>query len=158
VDKSSLKQQLSTKSMDHLGVPAGLAKKYRIVERIDELIPLAKDDRTRSTHGQRVVAMLLNSLGFCNSPLYMSEAFFRDKPVEILIGKGLKAEYFNDDALGRTLDERHQYGTTTLFCTIAFDWVKVLNLLGPTLHLDTTSLALYGQYDPDEWENAPKPM
>jgi transposase len=158
VDNKTLKQKLSTKRLDHLGLPAGLCKRYRIAERIDELIPLAKDDRTKSTHGQRLVAMILNSQGFCKSPLYMTETFYRDKPVDLLIGKGLKAKHFNDDALGRTLDALHQYGTTKLFCRIAFDLAKVLNLLGSNLNLDTTSLALYGQYDSDEWEGAPKPM
>jgi transposase len=118
---------------------------------------LSKDDRTKSTHGQRVVAMILNGLGFCKSPLYMTERFYLDKPVELLIGKGLKAKHFNDDALGRTLDALHKFGTTKLFCHIAFDLTKILNLLGTKLNLDTTSLALYGQYDSDEWDNAPKP-
>lgn len=157
MNRNLLKQQLTTKRLDHLGLPAGLCKKYRIAERIDELIPLSKDDRTKSTHGQRVVAMLLNGLGFCKSPLYMTEKFYHDKPVELLIGKGLKAEHFNDDALGRTLDALYEFGTTKLFCHIAFDLAKVLNLLGTKLNLDTTSLALYGQYDTDEGEEGPKP-
>lgn len=158
VDKNTLKQQLTTKRLDHLGLPAGLCKRYRIAERIDELIPLADDDRTKSTHGQRVVAMILNGLGFCKSPLYMTETFYRDKPVERLIGEGLKAKHFNDDALGRTLDALYKYGTTKLFCHIAFDLAKVLNLLGTKVNLDTTSLALYGQYDGYNQEDAAKPM
>ena len=158
MDKNALKKQLTTKRLDHLGLPAGLCKKYRIAERIDELIPLADDDRTKSTHGQRIVAMILNSQGFSKSPLYMTETFYRDKPVELLIGKGLKAKHFNDDALGRTLDALHKYGTTKLFCSIAFDLAKVLNLLGSKLNLDTTSLALYGQYDTYDMEDAAKPM
>jgi transposase len=157
VDKKSL-NQLSTKSIDHLGVVAGLLQRYSIAERIDELVPIANDDRTISTHGQRVVAMILNGLGFCNSPLYMTPEFFKNKPVDILIGKGLEADHFNDDALGRCMDSIHRIGTTHIFCQIAFSLVQELKLLGPNLHLDTTSLALFGQYDSDEWENAPKPM
>lgn len=30
--------------------------------------------------------------------------FFQDKPCEHLIGKGVKAEYLNDDKLGRVMD------------------------------------------------------
>jgi hypothetical protein len=101
VDKNLLKQQLTTKRLDHLGLAAGLCKRYRIAERIDELIPLTDDDRTKSTHGQRIVAMILNSQGFCKSPLYMTETFYLDKPVDLLIGEGLTAAHFNDDALGR---------------------------------------------------------
>jgi transposase len=157
VNKESI-NQLSTKSIDHLGVVAGLLKRYRIAERIDELVPLANDDRTVSTHGQRVVAMILNGLGFCNSPLYMTSEFFRNKPVDVLIGKGLKAEHFNDDALGRCMDDIHKIGTTRVFCQIAFSLVQELKLLGPTLHLDSTSLALFGEYDSDDRQDAPKPM
>ena len=157
MDESIIEQQLATKRLDHLGLIAGFIKQLRIAERVDELIPLAKDDRTKSTHGQRVVAMIINGLGFCTSGLYLSEQFFIDTPVDILIGENLKASHFNDDALGRTLDALFKFGTTKLFCQIAFDLVKMLNLLGPSLHLDTTSLALFGEYDVDECENAPKP-
>ncbi|NQY64844.1 MAG: DUF4277 domain-containing protein [Alteromonadaceae bacterium] len=44
MDESIIKQQLSMKRMDHLGILAGLLKQLRIAERVDELIPLAKDD------------------------------------------------------------------------------------------------------------------
>jgi hypothetical protein len=44
-----------------------LCNKYRIAERIDKLIPLADDDRTKSAHGQRIVAMILNGLSFCKN-------------------------------------------------------------------------------------------
>ncbi|NQY64845.1 MAG: IS1634 family transposase [Alteromonadaceae bacterium] len=101
--------------------------------------------------------MIINGLGFCTNPLYLSEQFFLDTPVDILIGENLTPAHFNDDALGRTLDALHQFGTTKLFCRIAFDLVKGLNLLGPTLHIDTTSLALFGEYDVDECDNTPKP-
>lgn len=157
MDEDTIIKQLTTKRLDHLGLIAGFLKQLRIAERIDEFIPLAQDDRTKSTHGQRVVAMIINGLGFCTSPLYMSEQFFLDTPVDILIGENLKAEHFNDDALGRTLDALSQFGTTKLFCRIAFDLVKVLNLFGSTLHLDTTSIALFGIYDVDECDNAPIP-
>ena len=49
--------------------------------------------------------MVLNALGFVDKPLYLFPEFMETKPVEILIGQGLKAEYFNDDTLGRTLDK-----------------------------------------------------
>lgn len=91
------------KRMDHLGILAGLLKRLRIAERVAELIPLTKDDRTKSTHGQHVVAMIINGLGFCTSPLYLSEHFFLDVPVDILIGENLTSAHFNDDALGMVL-------------------------------------------------------
>lgn len=142
--------------MDHLGLVAALLKRYQIAQRIDALLPMVKDDRTKTTYGQRVCAMILNGLGFNNSTLYMTPEFLRDKPVESLLGKGVEADDFNDDTLGRGLDELHRYGTTKLFCRVAFDIIQAQGLLGRNNHLDSTSLALFGQYD-DEWANAPVP-
>jgi hypothetical protein len=47
-----------------------------------------------------IVAMVLNALGFVDRPLYLSPEFMGTKPVELLIGEGLKVEWFNDDVLG----------------------------------------------------------
>ena len=57
-------QQLTIKTLDHHGVVAAMLKKLRIAERIDSLIPIVKDDRTKTTYGQRVSAMIINGLGF----------------------------------------------------------------------------------------------
>jgi transposase len=64
-------------------------QKYRIGEQIDALIPIVTDDRTKTTYGQRrVSAMILNDLGFTNSTLYMAPKFFKNKPVDVLLGEG----------------------------------------------------------------------
>ncbi|NES76106.1 MAG: DUF4277 domain-containing protein [Okeania sp. SIO1H6] len=47
--------------------------------------------------------MLLNGLGLVESPLYLFSQFFEGKAIEHLIAQGVKAEYFNDDRLGRVL-------------------------------------------------------
>lgn len=157
MDSGSLTSQFSVKPIDHLGLVAGLLKRYKIAERIDNQLPIADDERTNTTYGQRVVAMILNGLGFCNSPLYMTPEFFRHKPIDRLIGEGMVAEDFNDHALGRALDKLHRAGTTKVFCQLAFELVQEQGLLCRDNHLDTTSLALFGQYDHDVWKNAPKP-
>jgi transposase len=64
-------------------------------------------------------------------------------------GEGVKADYFNDDALGRTLDEAFKYGLTALFAEIANE---ISHEFMPKkrvqhLHLDTTSLKLTGEYN-----------
>ncbi len=48
--------------------------------------------------------MILNGLGFVSRALYLMPRFFQDKPVERLLGPGMKAEYFDDDVLGRGMD------------------------------------------------------
>ncbi|MHC5733147.1 MAG: DUF4277 domain-containing protein, partial [Nostoc sp.] len=65
--------------------------------------------------GHVVKAMILNGLGFVSSPLYMFPEFFKDKPCEHLIGKGVKAEYLNDDKLGRVKEENLMVADAALY-------------------------------------------
>ena len=46
-----------------------------------------------------VKGMILNGLGLVSSPLYLFSRFFEGKATEHLLGKGIKAEYLNDDRL-----------------------------------------------------------
>ena len=59
-----------------------------IVERIDGMIAQAEEKRTVSL-GTAVKAMMLNGLGFVNRALYLTPQFFRDKPLERLLGEGI---------------------------------------------------------------------
>ena len=54
--------------------------------------------------------------GLCQSGTVLDAAFFKDKPVERLLGSGMQAEYFIDDALGRALDAIYSYGPDR--CTV----------------------------------------
>ncbi len=65
-------------------------------ELLDKLIP----QECHVSLGQAIKCMVLNGLGFTNRCLYLTELFFRDKPVERLIGKGIEAAHLNDDTLG----------------------------------------------------------
>ena len=71
----------------------------------------------------------------------------RPKPVELLIGEGLEAADFNDDTLGRALDELQQAGVTELFARLAAEAVEVFGVDTQYAHLDTSSLSLHGAYD-----------
>jgi len=100
--------------------------------------------------GKRMIAMILNGLGFIDDRLYMFPQFLENKPIDRLFGPDITADYFNDDALGRCLDVIHDYGSTLLFSEIAFEIATQYDLLGKTAHMDSTSLSVYGDYaDPD---------
>jgi Domain of unknown function (DUF4277) len=47
-------------------------------------------------------------------PLYLFHQFCQDKAVEKLLGVGVKAEYLNDDKLGRVRDEIYKLGLSSL--------------------------------------------
>lgn len=121
----------------------------KLVEKIDSRLPVSKEKGSRVTMGERVAAMILNGLGFTDDRLYMFPDFLSNKPVERLLGKGLKASDFNDDASGRCLDVISAYGTTPFFTEIAFEIGVDEKLLGPSAHFDTTSLTVFGDYEQD---------
>jgi transposase len=105
--------QLTIKNLDHLGIIAAIVDELGIVEYLDE--QLGERNSTKISAGLMVKAMILNGLGFINSPLYLFSEFFEDKPIEHLLGKGIRASDLNDDRLGRTLDLIFMAGISHLF-------------------------------------------
>lgn len=140
--------RVTPRVVDQTSFLAGLIDKYKIVEHIDRLALVADDDRTNLTIGHRVKAILLSGLGYPERTLYQAHQQFEFLNVERLFGcKGIVAEDFDDNALGRGLDKIADYGTSKLFSELAFELLSREGLLGKTLHLDSTSLKLYGQYE-----------
>jgi len=151
-------KNVRTKNLGHLGLVASTIKDIGLIEKVDARLCLNKKKGGIVSHGKRVAAMVLNGLGFINSRLYLSPLFFHDKPVSVLLGEEISAEHLNDDCLGRCLDEISKYGTTKLFSEIALEIAREQDLLSKSLHLDTTSLTLYGDYEQgDETEEGPLP-
>ena len=103
----------SSKQLNHLGLVAGMYDELGIGQLIDRLIPQDQEQRTVSI-GQAVKAMILNGLGFTQRALYLTPFFFRDKPVNKLIGEGIEAANLNDDVLGRALDAIFDYSPEVL--------------------------------------------
>ena len=67
--------------------------------------------------------MIINGLGLVSSPLYLFSRFFEGKATEHLLGEGVKAEYLNDDRLGRVLDSLSQRGLNQIFVSIVLEAV-----------------------------------
>jgi transposase len=149
------KKDVSSKVLDHLGLVVATINKLGIAEHIDRILPMTKGAKT--TNGQRASAMILNGLGFIDDRLYLFPKFLENKPVEKLLGEGLCAENFNDDALGRFLDTVHEYGESKLFSELALPIALKHKLLNKSVHFDTTSLSVYGEYEDTE-ESSTEPM
>jgi transposase len=144
------KKDASSKVLDHLGLVAATIDKLGIAQHIDRILPMTKGANT--TYGQRASAMIMNGLGFIDDRLYLFPKFLENKPVERLLGQGLSAEDFNDDALGRFLDKVHEYGASKLFSELALLIALKHKLLSKSVHFDTTSLSVYGEYEEIEDE------
>jgi transposase len=96
-------KDLELKKIDHLGIVAGIVDSIGIVEIINNLVGSEPGEKVSA--GQVVKAMILNGLSMMSQPLYMFPKFFELIACEHLIGVGVKAEYLNDDKLGRVLDK-----------------------------------------------------
>jgi molybdopterin/thiamine biosynthesis adenylyltransferase len=62
-------QEIEIQNIDHLGIVAGIIDSIGIVEIINELIGIEKDEKVNA--GQVVKAMIINGLGFVSKPLYI---------------------------------------------------------------------------------------
>jgi transposase len=145
-------EQISTQPIDHLGIIAGICHRLGIGERIDALLP-SKDQRRKVSCGQAVTAMILNGLGYVNRALYLVSDFFENKPINRLLRANIEAKDLNDDLLGRVLDQISAYGSTNLFCEVAYQIGKDFSLLGNSIHLDSTSFSLEGDYYEDLYDD-----
>jgi transposase len=124
---------------------AGICRQINLVQIIDESLPIPGGRKVSC--GQAVQAMVLNALGLTGRALYLMPEYMRNKPVDLLIGEGLVADDFNDDTLGRALDEVQQAGVTELFARVASEAVEVFQVEANYAHVDTSSFSFHGEYD-----------
>ncbi|TLD39804.1 MAG: Mobile element protein [Candidatus Jettenia ecosi] len=136
-----------SQQLGHLGIIAGMCREIDLIGQIDTCID--QNERKVSV-GQAVQAMIINALGFVDSPLYLTPEFFHNKPVEILIGRGLQAEDLNDDSLGRALDLLYKKGVTEVFAQVASHALSISGIKHTTYHLDSTSISFEGEYNHQE--------
>jgi transposase len=138
----------SSRILDHHGLVAGFCHSLGFSDIIDNAVNGAAPERQISC-GQLVTAMVLNGLGFTGRTLHMFSEYFRNKPVDRLIGEGVLAERINDDALGRRLDTLYEYGVSKLYQQLGEAVVVKLGLATEALHLDSTSFHYDGQATED---------
>lgn len=137
--------EIAVKNLDHLGLVAGLIDEIGIVERINELVGEKLGEIV--SPGQAVKAMILNGWGLVSAPLYLFSKFFEGKATEHLIGEGIKAEHLNDDRLGRVLDKLYLKGTSQIFTLVALAAAEKFKVSLDTVHLDSSSFHLHGEYE-----------
>lgn len=144
-----MSKEYSSKSLDHLGIVSGMIDELGIVEAINNHLQIDGKERQVSL-GVLCKALILNGLGFTQRTLYMVSTFFEDKPIEVLLGKGIEPSQLNDTSLGRCLDAIHRYGCTTLYANVAAQICQRLGLEPKTGHLDSTDFHVEGVYNSKE--------
>lgn len=142
---------LSSKDLSHHGIVAAVCDEIGLVELIDTIIP--PDPRTEITTGESVKLMIINGLGFTSRPLYLQAQFFDSKPVKRLLGRELASEKISDDRLGRCLDSCYDAGCDEVFSKVASRAVLHFKISKKFRHLDSTSIAVTGEYSRDSDED-----
>jgi len=142
---SNSSSSITVTNLDHLGIVAGLIDEMKLVEQINELV--VEQPGEKVSPGHAVKAMILNGLGLFSSPLYLFPEFFEGKPTEYLIGEGIQAKHLNDDRLGRVLDKLYLTGLEEIFLSIALKAVQKFSVSVESIHLDSSSLSVEGEYE-----------
>ncbi|WP_435249964.1 IS1634 family transposase [Vibrio sp. nBUS_14] len=132
------------KRLDHLGLIAAFCHEIDLPGLIDRIIP--KYSEHNVSHGDAVLAMILNGLGFHSRTLHMFSDFFETKPISKLLAKNIEAHHLTDDVLGRTLDALFEADVSILYQVIAEHTVEKLGLKTESVHLDITSFHVDGEY------------
>lgn len=69
--------------------------------------------------GEVVVAMIMDTLTG-RSPLYKVSESFQHQDIELLFGREIELDHFNDNNLGKVLDNIHATGSSQLFSKISW--------------------------------------
>ena len=144
------KGEHESKLIQHLGIISGICNECRLTELIDLHI---EQKRRKVTVGQAVQAMILNALGFTGRALYLTPRFYTSRPVDVLIGSGLKAADLHDSSLGTALETIYEYGITELFYAVAKNILDHYGISTRFSHLDSTTFSLHGEYNSEEDES-----
>lgn len=143
-NKMSPTSEIEIKNIDHLGIIAGLIDEIGIVEIINSRLGI--DVREKLSAGILTKAIIINGLGFVSRPLYLFSQFFEDKGIETLLGAGIKADYINEDKIGRVMDKLYKYGLNKIFMEMVLSVIKKFQISPKFAHLDATSFHLHGEY------------
>ena len=113
-------------NIDYLWLVVWIIDEIGIEQKINQL--LGEQLPEKITGGKVVKGLVLNGLGKILYPLYLFSKFFEGKAIEHLIGKGVKTEYFNDDKLGRVLDQLYHKGLNEILISVVLEAVKIHEL------------------------------
>jgi transposase len=117
-------------------------------------------DATQWKYSPGVLAQLLIIATFipANKKIALSRIHqaYSGMDLELLVGEAIDPEELSDDLFAKMLDRLWDAGCASILCTIALT-VRAAFDLPPdyTLHSDTTSHVLYGDYDSSEYDADP---
>ena len=140
-DSPHFPSDLEPITVGSLPIVASFCRKLGIPALVDKHV--ASPDNISS--GEVVVAMIMDTLTGRN-PLYKLCETFQYQDIGLLFGRDIDISHFNDNNLGKVLDNIHAAGSSQLFSKISWQACQRYNLDLRFQHFDTTSVSVYGEY------------
>jgi transposase len=134
----------------HLPILKAYADQLGLVSLINHYVPTEMEVDA----GTVVLALVVDTLSG-RSPLYRLEEFFAQHDTALLLGKAVPPHALNDDTAGRVLDRLYDFGTMRLFTACAVRAAMRFGLERRSVHFDTTSRSVWGEYQFAETQDLP---
>lgn len=131
---------------------ARVCRDLRIAEILNRMLRWDKK-QCKVSPGTRIVALIVNILVH-RRPLYLVREFYEAMDLSVLFDEPVSAADLNDDALGRALDRLYEANSQLCFQTIAATAITRGHLEVRSVHADTTSVPLYGEFEPTKGDLA----
>ena len=136
----------NSKAIGPSNLIAAVCYELQIPHYVDSLVQW-DEKQWKVSPGTLILGLITNIL-VQRRPLYLVKAFYKNMGLPMLFDEPMVASDFNDDALERALD-RIMDGKT-LFKTVGCQATIVDDIEIRTVHADTTSISLYGEFVPSD--------
>jgi len=144
--------ELETSFYGHLGLISEYFNELGLRELLDSLMPKTRAHKV--THGDAVLAFVLNGLSFRRRQLYLFPKFFENLPVSRLFDKDIASGDLNEAVMGELPDRIYDFGPTELYQLVMQHILKRENFDLKNLHADTTNFSVWGDFETG-YENVP---
>lgn len=136
---------IAADQVQHLPIVQASADKIGFVEAINQVVPTER----AIDPGTIVLGMILDTLSG-RSPLYRLEEVFAHEDTALLLGQAVAPGACDDDTVGRVFDRRSDAGTMKVCTACAVRADQALHFDKRSVHFETTSVSVYGDYLPSE--------
>ena len=134
----------SGKRLDFMPIIGRALRQLGVAKLVNEIVPM--DPRSRVSAGECVEAMIVAIL-LGKHTLYRIDELLEPYDLELALGWAGSSEHFHDDRLARALDDTFEAGLTKIHGAALMRAVEVHDLELKHMHVDTTSVSVYGDYE-----------
>ena len=131
----------------HLPVIRACLDQLGVFAALDEHLP--HHALAHASDAECLAVMVLNILSG-RVALWRMDQRFEHVDLELLLGEGVQSSWFHDNRLGRAVDHIDEVGTDTLLSDIGLRYLRGREAEPFSVHLDQTTLKLYGVYGTDQ--------